>query len=57
VRILTGDVALTLRANLRAKWLRRVPVFLGLVRFFGLPMTAYLRLVPLPVLYQIFTPF
>jgi hypothetical protein len=38
VRTLIGDFALTLRASLRTKWLRRVPVLRGLVRFFGLPI-------------------
>jgi hypothetical protein len=35
---LTGDLALTARANLSTKWLRRAPVARWLVRFFGLPM-------------------
>jgi hypothetical protein len=38
VYALTGDFAFTARANLTTKWLRRVPVFLGLVLFFGLPI-------------------
>lgn len=33
----TGDFAFTLRANLTTRWLRRVPVRRGVVRFFGLP--------------------
>jgi hypothetical protein len=38
VRAFTGDFALTARANLITKWLRRAPVRRGVVRFFGLPM-------------------
>jgi hypothetical protein len=38
VKTFTGDFALTLRASLRTRWLRRVPVRRGLVRFFGLPI-------------------
>jgi hypothetical protein len=38
VNALTGDLALTARANLRTKWLRRVPVRRADVRFFGLPI-------------------
>jgi hypothetical protein len=38
VNALTGDLPLTLRANFKTKWLRRVPVRRGLVRFLGLPM-------------------
>lgn len=38
VKALTGDFALTARANLTTKWLRRAPVARGLVRFLGLPM-------------------
>lgn len=37
VYALTGDFALTERANLTTKWLRRVPVRRGVVRFFGFP--------------------
>jgi hypothetical protein len=39
VRTLTGDLALTFRANVSTMWLRRVPVLRGLVRFLGLPIT------------------
>ena len=38
VRALTGDFLLTARASLRTRWLRRMPVLRGLVRFFGLPI-------------------
>jgi hypothetical protein len=38
VNALTGDLALTARANLTTKWLRRLPVLRGVVRFLGLPM-------------------
>lgn len=34
----TGEVAFTLRASLRRKWLRLRPVFRGLVCFFGCPI-------------------
>jgi hypothetical protein len=37
VNAFTGDLALTLRANFSTKWLRLVPVRLGVVFFFGLP--------------------
>lgn len=33
----TGDLAFTLRANFTTRWLRRVPVRRGDVRFLGLP--------------------
>jgi len=38
VRTLTADLAFTARASLSTKWLRRVPVRRGLVRFLGLPI-------------------
>ena len=38
VRAFTGDLALTLRASSNTKWLRRVPVRRGDVRFLGLPI-------------------
>lgn len=38
VKALTGDLALTALASLSTKWLRRMPVRLGLVRFLGLPI-------------------
>lgn len=38
VKAFTGDLALTARANFTTKWLRRLPVRLGVVRFFGFPM-------------------
>jgi hypothetical protein len=41
VRTLTGDLALTLRANSKTKWLRRVDVRRGDVRFFGFPIEQY----------------
>lgn len=37
VYALTGDFAFTARASFTTRWLRRVPVRRGLVRFFGLP--------------------
>jgi hypothetical protein len=37
VYTLTGDLALTLRASFKVRWLRLVPVRRGVVRFFGLP--------------------
>jgi transposase InsO family protein len=37
VKALTGDLALTLRASFSTKWLRRVAVRRGDVRFFGFP--------------------
>jgi len=37
VKALTGEILLTLRANFNLKWLRRVAVPRGVVRFFGLP--------------------
>lgn len=37
----TGDFAFTERASLTTKWLRRVPVLRGLVRFLGLPIKEY----------------
>ncbi len=39
MRTLTGDLLFTLRANVSTMWLRRVPVFRGLVRFLGLPIS------------------
>jgi hypothetical protein len=58
VRTLTGDLLLTFRANFNAKWLRRVPVLRGLVRFLGLPIGNYPFLY-LNLAYMIanFTPF
>lgn len=41
VRALTGDLAFTWRAKLTTKWLRRVLVRRGEVRFLGLPITFY----------------
>ncbi len=38
VKAFTGDLPLTARANFRTRWLRRVPVRRGVVRFFGLPI-------------------
>jgi hypothetical protein len=38
VKALTGDVALTFRASFKTRWLRRVPLRRGLVRFLGLPI-------------------
>ncbi|HSH31369.1 MAG TPA: hypothetical protein VK963_01745 [Candidatus Saccharimonadales bacterium] len=38
VYALTGDLAFTALASFRTKWLRRMPVRRGLVRFFGLPI-------------------
>ena len=38
VYALTGDLALTARASFTTKWLRRLPVRRGVVRFLGLPM-------------------
>lgn len=37
VYALTGDFAFTFRASSTNKWLRRVPVRRGLVRFLGFP--------------------
>jgi hypothetical protein len=34
-KALTGECLLTLRASFKRKWLRRRPVFLGLLCFFG----------------------
>ena len=38
VRTLTGEVALTARASLSRRWLRRRPVLRGLVCFLGCPI-------------------
>lgn len=38
VKAFTGDDALTRRANLTTRWLRRDPVRRGVVRFLGLPI-------------------
>ena len=43
VYALIGDLALTARANLTSKWLRRRPVRRGEVRFFGLPTVKLLK--------------
>jgi hypothetical protein len=44
VRALTGDLAFTLRASFSTKWLRRLRVRRGLVRFLGLPIQKLLLL-------------
>lgn len=44
VKALTGDLAFTLRASLTTRWLRRDPVRLTVVRFFGFPITEMLLL-------------
>lgn len=44
VKTFTGDLALTVRANLRPRWLRRKPVLREDVRFLGLPMCIKLLL-------------
>lgn len=54
----TGDFALTLRANLTTRWLRRVPVRRGVVRFFGLPkvqtpVSSFLTITKSCLLYQL----
>jgi hypothetical protein len=41
VRTFTGDLAFTFRASFKTRWLRRVPVLRGLVRFLGLPMGTF----------------
>jgi len=38
VKTFTGLVVFTLLANFNTKWLRRLPVLLCVVRFFGFPI-------------------